>query len=170
MKILNLTKTLLAIVITLSFVRSNGLPEGWHLNVKAPSITSYDDMMTHCQKESLHKHIFLDFFTPGCPYCYEFMDGFNRVYDYMETTYGLDQVAIFKVNGWETAILAQAFRVPYYPFFLYIAPNTPTCNPTSYFSNDQRTFDTMLQWMLESAGHSLVKKEVPREGEKYYDF
>jgi hypothetical protein len=75
------------------------------------------------------------------------MDEFNRVYDYMEATYGLDQVVIFKINGWETPILAQAFRVPYYPFFLYIAPNTPTCSPASYFNRDPRNYDNMIAWM-----------------------
>ncbi|TNV85515.1 hypothetical protein FGO68_gene5934 [Halteria grandinella] len=157
-------------VLILQLASGQGLPDGWHLNIKAPSITSYDSMISHCQSESKNKHIFLDFFTPGCPYCYQFMDDFNRLHDQMLQTYGEEQIAIFKVNGWETAILSQAFRVPYYPFFLYIAPNTPSCAPSSYFNNDQRTFETMLQWMIESAGHNLVKKEMPKEGEKYYDF
>lgn len=63
----------------LTLASADTLPDGWHLKVKAPLITSYEDLMSKCQSNT--KHIFLDFFTPGCPYCYQFMDDFNRVYD-----------------------------------------------------------------------------------------
>jgi thiol-disulfide isomerase/thioredoxin len=135
------------------------LPDGWHHNMKAESISSYDDMLNHCKVKSVQKHVFIEFFTPGCPYCYQFMDDYNRLHDYMLDNYGSEQVGIYKINGWETPILSQAFRIPYYPFFLYIAPNTPTCSPSAYFNFEDRTYDTMLKWMLDSAGPSLVKLE-----------
>jgi thiol-disulfide isomerase/thioredoxin len=73
------------------------------------------------------RHIVLDFYSPQCRYCYEFMPEFNRVYDFMMEKYGNEQIVIFKVNGWESPQISQAFGIPYYPFFLYVAPNTPNC-------------------------------------------
>ena len=55
------------------------------------------------------------------------MPEFNRVYDDLLERFGADQIDIVKLNGFEMPHIAQQFGIPYYPFFIYVAPGTESC-------------------------------------------
>jgi hypothetical protein len=62
---------------------------------------------------------------------------------------------IYTMNGWEFPDIMQRYYVQYYPYFVYIAPHRGD-GPVKQdfagtFQHPQRTYDTMLSWMLTSA-------------------
>lgn len=74
--------------------------------------------------ESKDKHIFIEFYSNNCIYCYEFMEEYNKIYDFFMENYGADQIQIFKINGNDLMDLTKKYNVPYFPFFIYMPPNS----------------------------------------------
>ncbi|CDW79631.1 mir domain protein [Stylonychia lemnae] len=114
---------------------------------------------------NLKKHIFIEFYSPGCHYCGTFANDFNRIFRHMRDTYGEDQVLIASMNGWDYQDIVRQFQVPYYPYFAYIEPERPNNEQkfSSIFQAPHRSYDTVLQWMLENAKGLVEKEKQPEQ-------
>lgn len=104
----------------------------------------------HYLKKSKNKHIFIEFFSPGCHWCKKFKDEYDDIYDYFMSYYGQEQIQIFKVNGGTPGgmEIVKKYTIPHYPDFIYVKPNNDGAI-TSKFSNQVRTYETMKKWMLD---------------------
>ena len=71
---------------------------GWELKVRLPEIDGPQEFEAILTEHS-DKHIFVDFFTPGCVYCYKVSEDLNKVFDEIKEEYGDDQIIMFKANG-----------------------------------------------------------------------
>jgi hypothetical protein len=60
----------------------------------------------------------------SCKYCYLLQEDFNKIADDMVEWFGLDQVAIIKVDGQIVTAIATKYSIQSYPSFIHIAPNT----------------------------------------------
>lgn len=67
----------------------------------------------------------------------------------MTEWFGKDKVAFLKVDGNLVPALSRLYDVPYYPYFVYIAPQTDG-EVKSVFNRSPRDYDNFKAWMLES--------------------
>jgi hypothetical protein len=122
----------------------------WFNRAEMPKVTSRDQFYALFEAK---KHIFIEFFSPSCRYCALFLDEFNRIYHYMQDTY--EQVEIYSLNGAEFPDLVSRHAVPYFPYFVYIAPflgeGPAPKNFASRFLNQPRNYQSMIGWMVSSA-------------------
>jgi thiol-disulfide isomerase/thioredoxin len=70
------------------------------------------------------KFVFLDFYMEYCVWCYYIMDDFNRLITDMNTWYGPEKVAFIKVDGNKIRKLQELYKVPSYPSFVAVIPNS----------------------------------------------
>lgn len=108
------------------------------------------------QGELKNKFVFVDFFMDYCTWCYYILDDFNRVIEEMTSLYGEDQVAFIKIEGPKNQKLQELFKVPSYPHFAAVAPNTGG-KPYSIFKYAPRNYDTLKKWILEVMGDTPLK-------------
>lgn len=139
------------------------MEEKWWTKAKMPSVFSMKEFKTLLNSKSKDKHIFVEFYSPNCFYCYQFMNDFNNLYDYLMSTYGKEQVEVYKINGYDVPDGTQFFQIPYFPYFLYFKPNSGG-TITSRFLEYERTYDSMKRWMLTQA-NTLVPKESGSDDE-----
>lgn len=67
----------------------------------------------------------------------------------MTTWFGKDKVTFLKVDGNLVPALTRLYGVPYYPYFVYIAPHNDG-EVKSIFNKTPRDYDNFKTWMLES--------------------
>ena len=117
-----------------------------------PHITSREQFYSLFEAK---KHVFIEFFSPGCKFCALFLDEFNRIYHHMQDTYGDEQVQIFTLNGNQFPDLVQKHAIQYYPYFVYIAPykgeGAAPHNIANRFLNQDRNYNNMINWMVSNA-------------------
>eukprot|EP00347_Sterkiella_histriomuscorum_P018627 403344797 len=144
----------------------------WYKNAQMPHIDSREKFYDLFKQP---KHVFVEFFSPQCRYCALFLDDFNKLYHHLIDTYGEEQVAVYTLNGWEFQDIVQQVRVPYYPFFVYIAPNNeaPVEGQQKFMISgvfqEDRTYDIMLNWMLTMASGMKPKDQEHNDGAQNID-
>ena len=70
------------------------------------------------------KYVFIDFYMEYCPWCYYILDDFNKLITDMTAWYGNDKVAFLKIDGNDLKRLSSMYKVPSYPYFVAVIPNT----------------------------------------------
>lgn len=80
----------------------------------------------------------------------------------MKEWYGEDKVAFVKIDGNKIRKLADMYKVPSYPFFVGVVPNT-NGKTFSAFKYSPRNYDTMKKWMLEIMGNTPLRSSVQTE-------
>ena len=64
------------------------LPADWHLKAKMKSIESTDEINLLLEGPDKEKHVFIEFYTMYCKFCYMFVDDYNKVYDFFMDNFG----------------------------------------------------------------------------------
>lgn len=72
--------------------------------------------------------------------------------------FGNDKIAFFKVDGNLVNAIARRFQIPYYPYIIYIKPNT-NGREGDEFTKSPRNYDTIKRWLFE-----LMENEAPLPG------
>lgn len=143
--------------VTTTFCAKGGQsmpPNWWEQSLAEPidSSQQYIDLVNGPYKD---KFIFIDFYMEYCPWCYYIVDDFNRLIGDMNVMYGKDKVAFVKIDGNSLRRLSDMYKVPSYPHFVAVIPNSAGKTYTA-FKYSPRNYDTLKQWMLE------IMVDVPR--------
>ena len=72
--------------------------------------------------------------------------------------FGTDKIAFYKVDGNLVPAIAKRFQIPYYPYIIYIKPNT-NGRQGDEFTKSPRNYDTLKRWILEN-----MPEETPLPG------
>lgn len=134
------------------------LPANWWLNTNAKSINSLAELNEQLNGESKNKHIFIDFYMQACKWCYVIQDDFNRIESDAINWFGESKVAFFKIDGNIVRDISNKFKVPSYPYLIYLAPNS-NGNTGSVFNKNPRNYENFKRWVLES-----LENEEPVSG------
>ncbi len=71
----------------------------WWDDTVAPDLFNWEELRHVVTGDGKDKHIFIDFFSPNCKFCFWTQSEFNHVYETLMAEYGEDKLAIYKVNG-----------------------------------------------------------------------
>jgi thiol-disulfide isomerase/thioredoxin len=82
--------TIISLPLTLSDMMNND--RNWPLEAKQKLMATAEEFDKELLDISADKHIFLEFYTFNCKFCFQFMPDYNRIYDYFMETYGPEQV------------------------------------------------------------------------------
>lgn len=128
--------------------------EDWYLDGTCPDLEDADELLDLCESSATDKHIFVEFYLPSCYYCYMFSDTWEELYEYFTENYS-DQILMYRADGSEQDRLCHKYSVSYFPYVIYIYPESECLLYTAYVGD--RTYDLVKEWMLESASeHGLV--------------
>lgn len=124
------------------------MPDYWWEQSLAEPIESSQQYLDLIQGAYKDKVVFIDFYMEYCSWCYYILEDFNRLINEMTAIYGADKVAFIKVDGNKIRKLSELYKVPSYPYFVAVIPNTQG-KTYSVFKTQPRNYDTIKQWMLD---------------------
>eukprot|EP00347_Sterkiella_histriomuscorum_P004168 403361493 len=149
-------KIMISCLISTTLINArSSLPDNWwelSLAEPVPSSQEYFELIQGPYKD---KFVFIDFYMDYCSWCYYILDDFNRLINDMNAWYGTDKVAFLKVDGVKIKKLSEMYKVPSYPHFVVVIPNTQGKTYTA-FKYTPRNYDTLKKWMLEVMGDTKM--------------
>lgn len=131
----------LVVAICAAMIDSARAEAFWWEKVKAPKFSTkqFDKVAGG------RNYMFIEFYTKSCGYCQEFYPQFNKVYDDFNGPNALrNDITIIKVDGEESADLADRYGISSYPNFILLFPNDYVFPQKYLYKRDYKTMRDYL--------------------------
>ena len=134
--------------------------DGWWKNSKGISIQSFEhfnSLISYSNSTLKDKHLVLNFYMEGCPWCQRFQGAWNQAYDHIQSIEDandpLSNVTFLIANGEHIRELSRKYRVSGFPTILFLRAGKKGFDAVEW-EEGNREYGLFISWLTEAVEKS----------------